>query len=55
MVDEKGHVEKAVVEQSYVNDEALEQCVLKAVAKCTFPPPKTAPVTVRYPFVFKPE
>ena len=55
VVDAKGLVEKAVIEQSYVNDERLEGCLAKAVGQCTFPPPKGGQATVRYPFVFKPE
>lgn len=55
VVDAKGLVEKAVIEQSYVGDERLEQCLAKAVAQCAFPPPKGGQATVRYPFVFKQE
>ena len=55
VVDEKGHVEKAVIEQTYLSYEPLEECLVKAVARCTFPPPKGGQATVRYPFVFTPE
>jgi TonB family protein len=52
VVDEKGRVEKAVVEQSYAEFPPLEECLLKAVSRCAFPAPKGGKATVRYPFVF---
>jgi TonB family protein len=55
VVDERGQVGKAVVEQSYVNHEPLELCLVKAISRCAFPPPKGGQATVRYPFVFTPE
>lgn len=55
VVGEKGRVEKAVVEQSYVDCPPLEECLLKAVSRCSFPAPKGGKATVRYPFVFTPE
>lgn len=55
VVDEKGRVEKTVVEQSYVEHPPLEECILKSVSRCTFPTPAGGKATVRYPFVFTPE
>jgi TonB family protein len=49
----EGRVEKAVVEQSYTENEALDRCTAEAVAAIIFPAPRAAPVTARYPFVFR--
>jgi thiol-disulfide isomerase/thioredoxin len=48
-----GKVEKAVVEQSYLESEPLENCLAGTLGGLVFVKPKVSPVVIRYPFVFK--
>ncbi len=50
---EKGAVKNAKTVSSTLNDPKLDDCMVKVVAKLTFPePPATQIARVRYPFVF---
>ena len=51
-IDRKGKVQNAVLNESSVGHEEVEQCLVSLVEGLTFPAPAN-PTVLRYPFVFK--
>jgi TonB family protein len=54
IIDGSGKVTNAAIAESTLNNEKVEQCLLKAIRRLTFPqPPGGEVIVVTYPFTFK--
>lgn len=54
LIGPMGKVATSLIESSSLRNAGTEQCVAEAVRRWEFPKPPSGPVTVTYPFVFKP-
>jgi TonB family protein len=54
VISASGVVTEASDAESDLPDPGVRQCVLRALSRVKFPPPKTGPVTIVYPFRFDP-
>ncbi|MBX2801781.1 MAG: AgmX/PglI C-terminal domain-containing protein [Myxococcales bacterium] len=54
-IEEDGKVSAAAIEDSTLQAEEVEQCLLRQLTDMTFPAPEQPPLEVRWPFVFATE
>lgn len=53
IVSENGKVKETSIEQSYINNKAIEDCIQTIIKKLNFPPPNGGQASISYPLEFE--